>query len=156
LLEHDLVQDIKAILARHSVRRGSLRLEITENGVMDNPEYASRVLSRLAENGIGLVLDDFGTGYSSLSYLQRFPFDIMKISRALLRPDASGQRPAILRSVVGLAQDLGMTVVADGLDSEEDADALRAVGCEYGQGLIIGPPMTAAQTRALLGVSAQA
>ena len=80
----------------------------------------------------------------------------MKISRALLRPDASGQRPAILRSVVGLAQDLGMTVVADGLDSEEDADALRAVGCEYGQGLIIGPPMTAAQTRALLGVSAQA
>lgn len=156
LLEHDLVQDIKAILARHSVRRGSLRLEITENGVIDNPEYASRVLSRLAENGIGLVLDDFGTGYSSLSYLQRFPFDIMKISRALLRPDASGQRPAILRSVVGLAQDLGMTVVADGLDSEEDADALRAVGCEYGQGLIIGPPMTAAQTRALLGVSAQA
>jgi EAL domain-containing protein (putative c-di-GMP-specific phosphodiesterase class I) len=150
------VQDIKAILARHSVRRGSLRLEITENGVMDNPEYASRVLVRLAENGIGLVLDDFGTGYSSLSYLQRFPFDIMKISRALLRPDGSGQRPAILRSVVGLAQDLGMTVVADGLDSEEDADALRAVGCEYGQGQIIGPPMTAAQTRSLLGVPAQA
>ena len=153
LIEHDLVQDIKAILARHSVRRGSLRLEITENGVMDNPEYASRVLNRLAENGIGLILDDFGTGYSSLSYLQRFPFDIMKISRVLLREDASGQRPAILRAVVALAQDLNMTVVADGLDQESDAEALRSVGCEFGQGYIIGPPMTAAQTRSLLGVA---
>jgi EAL domain-containing protein (putative c-di-GMP-specific phosphodiesterase class I) len=80
----------------------------------------------------------------------------MKISRVVLREDASGQRPAILRAVVALAQDLNMAVVADGLDQESDAKALQAVGCEYGQGYIIGPPMTAAQTRSLLGVTGQA
>ncbi len=154
LIDNDLAQDVKTVLSRHSVKRGSLRLEITENSVMENPEYAAQMLDVIAESGVGLVLDDFGTGFSSLAHLERFPFRTIKISRSLVRTDDAGLRSPVLRSVIALAHDLGMEVIAEGLENEPDVTELIDFGCEFGQGYVFGKPMSLMETRKLLGASA--
>ncbi len=149
LIRRDLVSDVSSVLARSGIKPRCFRLELTESLVMDNPEQSAHVLARLSGLGIGLSLDDFGTGYSSLSYLTRFPFDTIKIDRSFI-DDTSPKRDVLLKSMVNMAHDLGLSVVAEGVTDESDALQLRQMGCEYVQSFTFGPPLPAEATLKLL------
>jgi len=153
LLRHDLIADVKSVLTRSGVSRGSLKLEIPEYLMMENPEHSAQLLVRLRELGAGLVLSEFGAGYSSLSYLQRFVFDAIKIDRSFVQHTAKGARPPMLRSMVSLARDNGMDVIADGAESESDVIELFQIGCAYGQGAIFGQNISPVEARKLMGAS---
>ncbi|MES2907126.1 MAG: EAL domain-containing protein [Pseudomonadota bacterium] len=161
LMRHDLINDVKTILQRYELAPNSLYLELTESLVMENPEFSMQVLARIRELGAGIALDDFGTGYSSLAQLQRFPFDILKIDRFLVKPDSSGRRPVILRSIITMARDLGLDVIAEGAETMSDGLELLQLGCRYAQGFAYGEPMPAEKitdlmTRAIRRVAAKA
>ncbi len=157
LFKPDLVNEVRHILARAVLPKGSLRLEITESLAMENPEKATTVLRQLADAGAGIALDDFGTGYSSLSYLNQFTFDTIKLDRSFLA--ASGQDgggSTILRSIVALSHELGKKVVAEGVETEDDVGFLRSIGCEYGQGFYYSEPMAERDVMQLLRVARKA
>ena len=149
LLNNELCADVKTVLTRTQCPPGQLKLELGETMVMENPEQTRLVLERLKQSGIGLALTDFGTGYSSLSYLAKFPFDTIKLDKALVAGE--GERRAImLRSVISMARDLGMDAVAEGIESDDDAIELARLGCKFGQSYLFGQPMPSDSVMRLL------
>ena len=139
LINNDLYSDVRNILSRTRCNPQQLKLELTESVVMENPEQARLILAKLKETGISLALDDFGTGYSSLAYLTRFPFDTIKLDKALIA-NSNDKRNILLRSIVAMARALDMQVVAEGIESPEDAELLARMNCHYGQSFIFGQP----------------
>lgn len=157
LFRQDLIQQIRNILSRDSIAKGTLCLEVTESLVMENPEQAVEILGWLKKFGASLSLDDFGTGYSSLSYLHRFPIDTIKVDKSFVRDcDNNDSTPVILKSVVAMAHELGKKVIAEGIEAVEEADYLRSIGCEYAQGFYYGEPMTEKEVKTLLNALAKA
>jgi len=149
LIRRDLVSDVRSVIARANLKPRCFRLELTESLVMDNPEQTNHVLNKLKQLGIGLSLDDFGTGYSSLAYLTRFPFDTIKIDKSFV-DDATPKRAVLLKSMVNMAHELGLSVVAEGVADENDALELRQMGCEYVQSYMFGAPIPGDQVLKML------
>ncbi len=149
LIRRDLVSDVRSVIARANLKPRCFRLELTESLVMDNPEQTNHVLTKLKQLGIGLSLDDFGTGYSSLAYLTRFPFDTIKIDKSFV-DDTTPKRAVLLKSMVNMAHELGLSVVAEGISDESDALELRQMGCEYVQSFMFGAPIPGDQVLKML------
>ncbi|MBU0688726.1 MAG: EAL domain-containing protein [Gammaproteobacteria bacterium] len=142
LTGENLVDDVKAIIARHNMPPESLKLELTETVMVEQPALAMSILGHLIELGFQLALDDYGTGYSGLDNLQRYPIGTLKLDRAFVAPMlTSNQSMEIVRSSIALAHTLGMSVVAEGIETIETRDALTELGCDYGQGWLFGKPM---------------
>ncbi len=150
--QQDLVQQITATLGETRLEARHLKLEMTESIIMDNAEFATALLSELRSLDLQLFMDDFGTGYSSLSYLHRFPTDSLKIDRSFVSTlGTPGRRSEIVRTIVHLARNLGMSVVAEGVETAAQLDDLRLMGCDYGQGYFFSRPIPSAQAADLLG-----
>jgi len=145
-----LVDEVRAALRSAGVRARSLTLEVTETLLVDGPG-AVEVLNALRALGVTIAIDDFGTGWSSLGALQRYPVDVLKLDRSLVGPAASSAPAAALaRAVVEMAQALGLDVVAEGIEDDEQLAAMRALGCPHGQGFVFARPMPAEEALALV------
>ena len=134
---------VRHSLRKHRVPPSSLVLEITENVIMSDPERSTRCLAELSDMGVRISVDDFGTGYSSLSYLRRLPVDELKIDKSFVIGLASGEDDALVRSIIDLAHNLGLRVIAEGVENEEVHERLRALGCDAAQGFYICRPAPA-------------
>ena len=154
LIEPSLIDDVKQIIVREGLLRGSFKIEVTESLVMEYPERAAQILDRFRELGVGLSCDDFGTGYSSLSSLRKLPFDTLKVDRSFIAPEAQDHRASvILQSIIAMGHDLGLAIVAEGIENQDQVDRLGELGCDFGQGFFIGKPMSAKQVNdALAGL----
>lgn len=150
--QRDLFDRIERILDRSGMPPRLLHLEVTESAVMEDPEHARAVLSRLKSLGVLLSLDDFGTGFSSLSYLTRLPLDALKIDRSfVIRLGQDARTEAVVRAVCDLSRDLGMEVIAEGVETQLQLDALRSFSCQYVQGFLVSKPLDPDDAGKLLG-----
>jgi diguanylate cyclase (GGDEF)-like protein len=147
----NLIEQIKQILAETKIDPRALKLEITESVVMENAEIASSMLLQLRALGVQLSIDDFGTGYSSLSYLHRFPVNTLKIDRSFIsRLGAGDENTEIIRTILTLANNLGMDVVAEGVETETHLAHLKEMRCQYAQGYLFSKPVDPVAAAALL------
>ena len=146
LLDARLPDRIAELLEKHRVPAEAFCLEITESAIMDDPQRALGTLNRLSGMGFKLSIDDFGTGYSSLAYLKRLPVDEIKIDQSFVRSMTSERDDAtIVRSTIDLAHNLGLTVVAEGVENAKVWQLLRELNCDEAQGYHMGKPMAAAE-----------
>lgn len=141
-VQKDLVEEIRKVIRDAQIDPSCIRLEITESIVMENASAAIDTLKQLKSIGVQLSIDDFGTGYSSLSYLHRFPFDILKIDRSFVsRMSTDKDSLSIVETIITLANKLGKTTVAEGVETEGHKDILRQLSCDYGQGYLFSKPL---------------
>jgi diguanylate cyclase (GGDEF)-like protein len=152
LFRPDVIQEIRHILGRTVVPKGSLRLEVTEQIALENPEQSTEVLEWFRSAGAEIVLDEFGTGYSSFSYLEKLPFDTIKIDQAFMQSGAvkGGNDSALVRSMVALAHELGKKVLAKGVEAATEVGFLRSIECEYAQGAYCGDAIAETDVRQVL------
>lgn len=149
--EPDLVDTVARVIDETGLRPGSLKLELTETLLMHHYEGAIQKMHHLRDMGIKLSIDDFGTGYSSLSHLHRFPIDFLKVDRSFVgRVGQDARESEIVKVIVGLGRNLGMQVIAEGVETSEQAGFLRDLECEYGQGYYFARPLDAEAAGALL------
>jgi EAL domain-containing protein (putative c-di-GMP-specific phosphodiesterase class I) len=147
----EIVPTVARVLEESGVPGSQLALEITESVLISEAESPWNTLRALKKLGVMLMLDDFGTGYSSLSYLKRFPVDVLKIDRTFVHGLGSeAEDSAIVKAVVGMAQALEITVVAEGVENERQVECLRELGCERAQGYYFGRPGEASRITPLL------
>jgi len=147
----DLTARVAEILNETGLAASSLKLEITESAVMENVETATEMLEQLRKLGVQLAMDDFGTGYSSLSNLHRFPINTLKIDRSFITRMADNNENAeIVRTISGLAQNLGMDVVAEGVETPEQLELLKSLGCQFGQGYFFSKPLDSQAAEAFI------
>lgn len=150
-MQIDLAERIHAILQETGLEARFLRLEITESHVMENSHLAITIMNRLRELGVQISIDDFGTGYSSLSHLQRLPIDYLKIDRSFINlMNSKHENGEIVRAIVMLAKNLNMQVIAEGVETEEQALQLIDLDCAFGQGFLYSRPADAIQAEAIL------
>jgi diguanylate cyclase (GGDEF)-like protein/PAS domain S-box-containing protein len=145
-----LVDEVAACLVSADLDPARLTLEITESVLLADDAATARTLTQLKELGVSIALDDFGTGYSSLSHLERFPVDVLKIDKRFVQGLGGGDAPALTRAILGLGDLLGLEVVAEGIERPEQLEALRALGCRWGQGFLFARPLTRDETETLL------
>jgi len=147
----NLVEVIRSALATENLDPRCLEIELTESAVMTNPEESVGVLKQLRKMGVTVAVDDFGTGYSSLSYLRRFPIDKLKIDRSFVRDLATSRTDeSIVRAIISLAHSVGLQVVAEGVETEEQLTSVRALGCDHWQGYYCCEPQPAEVFGAML------
>jgi len=138
----ELPEQIAHLLSSHGLDASALKLEITEGSLMQDPERAEVVVKKLAAMGLHLAIDDFGTGYSSLAYLRQLPVQELKIDRSFVMfMDKNSSDASIVKSTIDLAHNLGLIVVAEGIENEFVLNQLARLGCNEGQGYFIGKPM---------------
>jgi diguanylate cyclase len=145
------VDEVDRALARWKLEPSAIELEIPESTLLSDPTRVRRVLTRLSEQGVRLAIDDFGSGHSSLSYVKRLPVDVIKIDKSfVVNMAADEEDAAIVRSTIELAHDLGLVVVAEGVESKEVISRLAEFGCDLVQGFHVSEPVPAAEMTAWL------
>ncbi|MBK4732590.1 EAL domain-containing protein [Oxynema sp. CENA135] len=152
----DLIEYIDRILTETQLNPRCLKLEITESAIMENTESAAAILRQLRDRHIHLSIDDFGTGYSSLSYLHHFPVDTIKVDKSFVqRLDGSTHNLGLIPAIISIAQTMGMSVIAEGIETVEQLTQLRALKCNYSQGFLFSQPLKAQEAIALLTTAPQ-
>jgi EAL domain-containing protein (putative c-di-GMP-specific phosphodiesterase class I) len=144
LLDGGLADEVGRLLAQTGVEPSRLELEITEDTIMIDPARTTVILEQLGARGVALAIDDFGTGYSSLNHLKRLPVDVIKIDRSFVsRVEVDGDDAIIVRSTIELGHNLGLVVVAEGVETAETLARLGELGCDHAQGYHMSPPVPA-------------
>lgn len=139
-----LLKDIYEILEKTQIPPNCLNLEITESAIMDNPQLALSVTQELSDKGIRISIDDFGTGYSSLGYLHRFPVNTLKIDRSFVNQvHTEGRTASVVKSILLLSDQIGIMVTAEGIESNDQLQYLKNLGCQFGQGYLFSKPLSA-------------
>ncbi|CAG0944031.1 partial putative signaling protein, partial [Candidatus Brocadiaceae bacterium] len=143
-LQHDLFNTVKTVLDHCQLEPYYLELEITETMIMSNMQEATQVLSKLQELGVSISLDDFGTGYSSLTYLKQFPINVLKIDRSFIKDILeTHDDKVIVNSIIAIAEHMKIEIITEGIEQEKQADYLRNLGCQFGQGYFFAIPRIA-------------
>jgi diguanylate cyclase (GGDEF)-like protein len=150
LMQPNFLQIVQETVKRSGLTPANLRLEITETTLMGSPNMAAEALRELRDFGVKVYLDDFGTGYSSLSHLHKLPVDALKIDRSFVRSLLLPERPAIVESILALARTLNTGVVAEGVESDLQAQELKRLGCRHAQGYYFSPPLSSPRVEQML------
>ncbi|HSD24930.1 MAG TPA: EAL domain-containing protein, partial [Solirubrobacterales bacterium] len=151
LADHELIPHVEGSIRANGIEPSTLWLELTESTVLDDTTYVERTLGALQRLGVKLVLDDFGVGFSSLGYLKRLPLSMVKLHRTFVEDVAdSPHDAAIVRAVSEMAETIGLGVVAEGVETEEQVRVARDLGCGYGQGFHFAEPVPASYAERLL------
>jgi EAL domain-containing protein (putative c-di-GMP-specific phosphodiesterase class I) len=151
LLSEGEVDGLSRIVAESGVAPERVTFEITESLMVEEPAKVAEAMRRLRKTGIRVAADDFGTGYANLAFLNRFPLDVLKIDRTFITNMASEDRSRkIVNTIVSLAQDLGMSIIAEGIEAPDEIEVLRELGCGFGQGFLVSPPVPESDATPLL------